>query len=396
MKKAFALLFIPLLLTGDDLSYLNELRTKAGLIELQPDTLLEKAASNHARYLHVHSRADHFERSGERLYTGVNADERAHYVGYLGKISENIATSPNSRDAIDNLFSAIYHRYGFLDLEIDEIGSAHCCRGKADGLQVYVYDMANSRIAELCRGRPYNGFGMIYSGVCNIGSFTVKEEDYFAARKHNLALNPGIIVWPWDGAADIPAAFYEENPDPLPQCSVSGYPVSIEFNPHYFDHVSLVSFELYDDAHRPLRPAAILTQSSDPNRKLDPFQFAFMPEKRLSFDSRYTARVIYRVGDRTLVKEWSFRTRKPPYPILTAATKDQLLTVRSGKGYLLYLPPEDCRDTHRRISLSYIEGMKIDNEFLDGNTIYFKVTGKSGQMVRVKTDRGKKFRLKVR
>ena len=33
---------------------------------------------------------------------------------------------------------------------------------------------------------------------------------------------------------NTPTVFYEEHPDPLPGIGVSGYPISISFNPYYF------------------------------------------------------------------------------------------------------------------------------------------------------------------
>ena len=54
--------------------------------------------------------------------------------------------------SIDNLFSAIYHRFVFLNLDKDEIGFGVASTEKKRKIKkAYVYDMGSLRVSKLCQ-----------------------------------------------------------------------------------------------------------------------------------------------------------------------------------------------------------------------------------------------------
>jgi len=394
MKTFSILTALVLTLQSSPLEYLNTLREGSGLIPLQNNTLLEKSATNHARYLDRYNEGGHQERTSKPFATGREINDRARYVGYKGGIIENVSTSLDDKSSIDDLFSAIYHRFAFLNLHIDEIGLASYYKRRNHPLKSYVYNMGNSKVRQLCEGKPYKGYGKIYSGVCSESGFTIKESDFLAAHYYFTKQNPEIVLFPYDGATEIPTTFFEESPDPLPHCKVSGYPVSIEFNPNAFDtNLSLLSFELFDDRYEVVEAKSILTQASDPNHRLSAYQFAFMPQEPLHFDTQYHAKVTYRVEDQEMVQTWSFRTDKSPYALLELNYNKQELLISNSEEFWLYIKPQDCNDVYRHIHSSYPKGLQIKHHFVNSNMLYFKITGKRGDKIKCRLDRGKEFTL---
>ncbi|MEA2029835.1 MAG: CAP domain-containing protein [Campylobacterota bacterium] len=396
MRIVFWLLVYSLLLYGDTLNYLNELRIKSGLIALSNSEVLKQGAYNHARYLDKYDEVGHDENPSKLYSTGRTMNDRATYVGYKGSVLENISISADAKSSIDDLFGAIYHRFGFLNLHIDEIGLAEYYKDRKGGLGSYVYKMGNSKMQKLCSGKSYQGYGKIYTGACSEPSFKINGNSFREAHYFNARKNPSIVLFPYRDARDIPTTFYEEIPDPLPHCSVSGYPVSIEFNANDFKSVELVSFELFDKHYENVEAKRILTQESDPNHKLTALQFAFMPLEPLDFDSTYHAKVRYILNNEEQSQEWSFRTYKPKHTLLKLNKSKQRFNISSAEEYLIYIKPKDCNDKHSTINSTYPQGMEIEHRFINSNMLYFKIEGKVGESVKCRLDGGRKFTLRIR
>merc|ERR1711879_948267 len=108
--------------TTDSLSYLNSIRTNAGMSVFKSNSLLEQSAYNHARYLSYNNEYGHYESSSNTFYTGYYPTDRANYMGYKSGIGENISYESDFTGSIDTLMTAIYHRFGFLTFTKDEIG----------------------------------------------------------------------------------------------------------------------------------------------------------------------------------------------------------------------------------------------------------------------------------
>ncbi|HIP46936.1 MAG TPA: CAP domain-containing protein, partial [Campylobacterales bacterium] len=108
----------------EGVSYLNSLRADAGMIPFQREYHLEDAAQNHANYLIINNTFSHYESQNASGFTGVAPANRAQFEAYAyAGVGENISSSNASVEkSIDTLFSAIYHRFGFLNFDYDEIG----------------------------------------------------------------------------------------------------------------------------------------------------------------------------------------------------------------------------------------------------------------------------------
>lgn len=373
----------------EGLIYLNSLRENAGLITLKSNNALQKAAASHATYLVHNQSSGHYEKKGRASYTGDTPSHRILKTGYPSTyVMENISVNtPGEAEAIENLFSAIYHRFVFLNLDKDEIGIGFDSTKQKRGIKsAYVYNLGSSYVSRLCQRSFTLTHGVYYmKNICRQSSkmvpmALVTEEKEAVQRK-----NREIILYPYAGQTNIWPAFYNESPDPLPGYKVSGFPISVQFNPAYYQSVRLHSFRLYDEEGKEIKEVKILQHSSDHNHLFTELEFALMPLKRLEFDRRYTA-VFEAVADGYKVqKRWSFSTTKPGEVLYRITKEKTTLSVRTGSTAVLYFVPNSKED----IMHGYRARGSIKVSFLDQNTL--KVTfPKRPSSGRVSLDVGRK------
>jgi len=272
-------------------AYLNQLRASAGLTEFSQKNQLEIAAFNHANYLADNFMTGHYEAQGTIGFTGVFPKDRTINAGYRSlSVSENVSTgNTNSIDSIDRLMSAIYHRLGFLDFVHNEIciGIAKVSLEDPNSYSAYTYNMGNAEYNALCEDSAFSGSGHYYFNVCE-PNININANTYQNVKVKAMGNNPNIVVWPVNGDHNVPPVFFEESPDPLPDYSISGYPISIQFNPLLFTKVNISTFKLYQEQdNSEVQPTRLLSQSTDPNGKLSTLQYALFPLKRLEWNRAY-------------------------------------------------------------------------------------------------------------
>ena len=373
----------------DGLAYLNTIREHAGLIKLKTNKSLEKAAASHAKYLIQNQRNGHYEKKGKYAFTGTTPSKRVIKAGYPTTfVMENLSINTKGYvKSIDNLFSAIYHRFVFLNFDKDEIGFGSAFSKKKKKIKrAYVYDIGSSGIAELCDRSFSMEHGVYYmKNICKQSTKMVPKSLFEEKKDEIRRKNRDIILYPYVGQRNVWPAFYNESPDPLPGYKVSGFPVSVQFNPAYYKNVKLNSFRLYDGSGKEIKEIKILQQKNDLNQLFGKLEFALMPLKRLEFNTTYTV-LFEAVADGTRVKKrWTFKTIKPK-EILYRITKNKTnLTVLSGSTAVLYMVPGSKKD----IIHSYRSRGGVKVTFLDQNTleVTFPKRRSSG---RVSLDVGKK------
>ena len=238
------------------MSLLNEIREAMGMNTLVHNEQLAQAAQAHADYLVKNRITSHDEIPGRPGFTGRTPSERALHAGYLStQVSENLSTkNRDARSSIDGLFSAIYHRFGFLDVGIDEIGVGATQDVHHTENSAFVYVMGNSYLNALCHEHAFKGYGRYVYGVCRDKRHRIAQKRFLEAQDANRRYNPKIVCYPYDGQKDVPPSFYDEMPDPLPDYEVSGFPVSVTFNAYFFKRVELVSFTLTRSDGKPVDP----------------------------------------------------------------------------------------------------------------------------------------------
>jgi len=347
------------------LAYLNKIRENTGLIKFKNNKSLQKSANSHAKYLIQNQRNGHYEKKGKYSYTGTSPSKRVIKAGYSSTyVMENLSVNTTGYvKSIDNLFSAIYHRFVFLNLDKDEIGLGfHSTKKKRKIKRAYVYDIGSLGISELCKRSFSMANGVYYmKNICKQSSKMIPKSLYEEKKDEVRRKNRDIILYPYAGQTHVWPAFYNESPDPLPGYKVSGFPLSVQFNPIHYKNVKLKSFRLYDAEEKEIKKIKILQQNNDHNHLLSKLEFALMPLHRLEFDTRYTV-LFEAIADGSKVKKrWSFRTEKPQETVYRITEKKTKLTVPSASTSLLYIVPDSGKD----ILHSYRSRGGIKVSFLD-------------------------------
>ena len=356
MKYLF--IFLTTFLFANPINILNDYRNKVGLNSLKENHYLNIASKKHAYFMYKNRIVSHYESKKYPYFFGVTPFERAIKAGYPSKmVIENISNGEiNFNDSIKDLFSAIYHRIGFLDFNINEIGYS-----KVDTF--YVYDMGNSIIADVCLSNNNTKNG--YIGICKDKNKIISKKRY----NYLISQNPKIIFWPYPNMKNTPTVFYNEIPDPLPGIDVSGYPILILFNPYYYKNIKLIKFKIYNISYR------VITKKNDVNHKLKYNQFVLFPLKRLEYNKTYNIYAKFIVDGKEKVFKWKFHTEKIGN-LLEVTHKNQTFYIKSNKQYSIYFKPQNKKDLITNFRYQFPSTLKIKKiAFKDANTIYLKVSG---------------------
>ena len=351
----------------ESLNYLNKLRTGAGLIYLSEDPILTSSAKNHAVYLIKNDMMSHEELPSNLTFTGVNPKDRAEKVGYKSLfVVENISNgSKDAKESIDNLFSGIYHRFGFLDFKINSVGIGIEQNSKNRLKTSFVYNMGSSRMNYLCSQKSFNSSGNYIYGVCMDKDFKIKENDFKEVLSSTKYLNKKVIIYPFDGQKDIPPAFFTEIPDPLPSYDVSGFPISISFDEDYARTIDIISFKLFDSKYNLIDKTIIYDYDTDPNNKFRKFDFALFPLERLKWDEQYSVEVVYALDGISHQKNWSFFTRAFKEDFFNVSLENYQFNVKKNSSTIFYFEPTTKTD----VSYTIEYPSSIYLEIIDANTI---------------------------
>ena len=355
------------------LNQLNDIRINSGMIALTNNSYLNSSSYNHAYYLNINHKVGHYESSIDQNFTGVNPVDRTLSVGYKSKmVSENLSVGQETEDfSLKGLMSAIYHRFGFLDFDINTIGYS-------DVNVTYVYNMGNSDLNNLCKGTSFNSSGTYYTNVCADSTFKIEANTYSSELNKTINANPPYVIYPYNNEKNVITSFYEETPDPLPSYDVSGYPISIEFNKNQYDmsKFSVNNFIIKNENDVLLELAvdykdgnSILSEANDRNNHITYYQFAIFPKNRLDFDSNYTVEFSYAYEGISKNITWGFKTEKLDNFIQYNNTD---LNLDTNTKYYIYIPPVNENDIYNRFSLSCSNNL-IDIDFFDLNTL--KISG---------------------
>ncbi len=349
------------------LNYLNEIRVHSGLIPFKLNPKLQQASKNHAKYLIENHTIGHYEDSKNQGYTGKYGSERAIYSGYrTSMIIENISNNnPNYKESIDGLMGAIYHRFGFLDFHTDEIGIG-IWQNRDDKLETaFVYDMGSRNLEAICQDKNSITSGEYAEGICANKSLKIRASLFNRVLNKNRLRNSRVVTYPYSNQVDVPPVFYEELPDPLPDYSVSGFPISISFNESYFKKIEMISFKLFESQKKEIKDVIIYDYNTDPNKRLKKFEFALFPLRRLLWGQEYIVKVKYIADGKLESRVWRFKTREFKRPIYRVTKNTNSFTINVGESNIFYFPPTSKRDI--LTTLKY--PASLDISFIDKNTI---------------------------
>ena len=360
---------------GDARSQLNNIREAMGLNTLVHNDILSDAAQAHADYLVANEVSSHYETEGMPKFTGVKPVDRALYANFASSyVSENLSTHTyTAKESMDGLFSAIYHRFGFLALDIDEVGVGVAQDKAKTSNSAFVYVMANSNLERICHEKSFSGQGKYYYKICKDEAHRIGEKVFKDAQLSNKRYNPKVVVYPYDGQNEVPPVFYDESPDPLPNYEVSGFPISVEFNDYYFKKISLRSFKLFESSNNEVKDVLLMDKSNDPHQRFTSLQYALFPLQRLEFDTQYRVEVNYTVKNKEYTLSWAFTTQKPMIELHRVESKNATVHLEKGKSHILYFPPHDAHDMLKNIQFP----TDVDIKFIDHNTLALTILDES-------------------
>ncbi len=368
--------------------YVSETREAMGMNGLTPNTLLERAAQNHADYLVVNHAKSHFETAEKPHFTGVAPVDRVAHTGYASlQVSENLSTHHHSaKDSVEGLFSAIYHRFAFLDPQIDEMGVGVTQDAVEGSNSAFVYVMGSSQIRNLCQEESFSGVGKYVYKVCADRKHRIRVKAFKHALQSQQQENPALILYPYDEEKEVTPVFYDEAPDPLPESEVSGFPVSVIFNPAFFEQVSDVSLALYKDQEKV--PAYFMDKENDPHGRFSAHQFALFPEERLAYNTRYKVVLQYRYKGEEQQHTWHFSTTQVEETLYAITQSKQTIHIKAGSECVLYFKPKDAHDLLGNIHYP----QRVSVAFLDHNTLKLSMLSTDADSFTIQTDR---HRVKV-
>ena len=368
--------FVP---DSDAVAYLNEYRRGSGLSGLRQNQILSQAAKNHADYSAQNEYMGHDETVGRAKFSGADPVSRAIAAGYKSRhILENIAYKNDFKEAVDGLFSAIYHRFAFLNLSVDEVGYALASKDK---FNAFVFEMGNSRLNALCaRGASDTGAGRFYTNVCADKNLKIKDAkfDNFTGSSKPFVKFPGSTA--------VTPYFSGEIPDPFPECKITANPVSIEFNANAGE-VKFKDFEIFKDG-RKLQNLHVITSKNDVNSKFSKGQFAAFSREVFDFGAQYEAVFSYEqanaqsTGAQVKQIKWSFKTKTPQNPYFDARDGD-VLGADADKTYEIFFRPKDCNDLMTRYSYKASGFMTPTVAQSGTNTLSVKLKGMAGDTLSI-------------
>jgi len=343
---------VPLIKTQKEeqaaLNYLNALRKGAGLVSFTSHNQLKQAARNHGDYL---------IEANNSYFTGTYASDRIIHAGYnTPLVIENVSSNnQNYKESIDGLFSAIYHRMAFLDFRGDEIGIGIRQNLDDKTKTAFVYNMSAKALNKLYKDKNFKNpkEGFIPSKILTQALNSHKDN------------NAKVVTYPFKNQEDVPAAFFDELPDPLPLHRVSGFPISVSFNQAHFQSVELVQFQLFNKDGVLVNDTLTYDHKSDPHQRLNSFDFVLFPLTRLDWNSQYQVKFIAMVDGKKVEKNWSFKTRTFEEPLHTVTSTQNKFTIHKNESNIFYFPPSSKVD----ILQSLMYPASVDIDFIDKNTI---------------------------
>lgn len=352
--------------TDTALNYLNDLRGYVQLPAYVENATLLQSANAHVDYALHHNVIGHNENPANTLYfTGVAPHDRTKAAGYLWPgVSENISyNKANFVGLIDDLMTAVYHRMSLLDFEKDEIGIAYKQvavpnREQDPYWSALVTNAGVSGLNALCNAGGDGGQSRYV--LCDNGA-KISITRYQSELDNLTQKSPDMVVWPAANST-VPPVFYDETPDPLPDCSVSGNPISVQINP-----AKLADYTLYPDTFKlveketatPVELNRILSsKTNQPDAeaadwKTDEKQwFAAFPQQRLKWQTLYEASFDYLYGSQRKTKTWQFTTPVVADKLVTL-NQNAEMDYQLGETLTVYVPPANCGITGNQWGTNY-------------------------------------------
>jgi uncharacterized protein YkwD len=260
----------------DGLNWINYRRGQIGMPALTRSGIIDVAAQGHSDYQRLNNVVTHDQTAGKPGFTGVRLQDRLQAAGYVfgspNAIGEVISATSGGTGfyMAEELITAIYHRFVIFEPVFKEIGA-----GAATTSANYSYFTADFV--------TNNGYG---TGI-PVGT---------------------IVTWPFNGQTQVTTNFnsdYEE-PDPVPDRGVVGYPVSVHTN--LTRTLTVQSFTIRAHGSNTDLATRLLAQGKDANTTTQSAA-AIVPLSPLASGTTYDVTFAGAVDGTPVTRSWSFTTK---------------------------------------------------------------------------------------
>jgi len=260
----------------DGFNWINYRRGQVAMSTLTRNSIIDTAAQGHSDYQRINNTVTHVQTAGKTGFTGASLQNRLENAGYRfttpNAIGEVISatTGGTGFNMAEELITAIYHRFVIFEPVFREIGT-----GAATASNNYSY-------------------------------FTA---DFVTNGSYGAGLPAGTLAtWPFNGQTQVTPDFnsdYEE-PDPVPNASVVGYPVSVHTN--LTSTLTVQSFSIRARGTSTDLPTRLLAQGQDANTTTRS-AVAIVPLSRLASATTYDVSFSGTIDGTPVTRAWSFTTR---------------------------------------------------------------------------------------
>lgn len=258
----------------DGYNWFNFRRAGVGLSTLARNARLDAAAAGHSNYLRLNNTVTHEQVAGNPGYTGNTLQARFTAAGYTlvnpyayGEVI-SAAADPSGFYHAEELIAAIYHRFVILEPVFKEAGTG---------------------------------------AATNASNYTYFTADFTANGGYGAGLGKGrIATYPSDGQTMVPTSFNSdtESPDPVPNLSTVGYPVSVHADISANISVTTFSIKPRGGAEMTVR---LLVNSGDAHTPKS--AAAIIPLTTLRAATVYDVSFSGSVDGVALSRNWSFTTK---------------------------------------------------------------------------------------
>ncbi len=271
----------------DGRNWINYRRGQAGVPAVTQNAQIDVAAQAHSDYQRLNGQITHGEVAGNAGFTGVGELERLAAAGYVldaqagYAYGEVISATSSGTGAfmVDELITAIYHRFVVFEPMFKEIGTG---------------------AATSTRGTTY---------------FT---SDFAANHGFGKGITRGALVsWPYSGQTGVTTNFFSDNEEPDPVCNQNevGYPISVHAN--IDSTVTVQRFTLQARGGSALRVKLLdyatdvtsCTGTPPPKPKTVESAAAIVPLDALKGATTYDVHFVGAVNGVPVTKDWSFTTK---------------------------------------------------------------------------------------
>jgi hypothetical protein len=238
--------------------------------------VIDVAAQGHSDYQRINNVVTHDQTAGKAGFTGARLQDRLQNAGYVfgqpNAIGEVISATSGGTGfyMAEELITAIYHRFVIFEPVFQEIGA-----GAATTSANYSY-------------------------------FTA---DFVTNNSYGTGIPAGTIVtWPFNGQTQVATNFnsdYEE-PDPVPDRGVVGYPVSVHTN--LTRKLTVQSFTMRAHGTNSDLATRLLAQGQDANTTTQSAA-AIVPLSPLASATTYDVTFTGAVDGTPVSRSWSFTTK---------------------------------------------------------------------------------------